>query len=104
MQSMSVKTAQVVELAGQIKGGAGGIKSQLDQLESEVSKLRAGWSGESQQAYDIAQAKWNQSLTDLNQLLQLISQRTIEIAETYDKNDKITAGRFENGQSGAQLA
>jgi 6 kDa early secretory antigenic target len=102
MQSMSVKTPNVLALADQIKHGSDGIKSQLDQLESEVGKLRAGWSGEAQQSYDQAQAKWTQSITDLNQLLQMIAARTIEIAGTYRDNDARSAQRF--GGSGSASA
>jgi 6 kDa early secretory antigenic target len=95
MQSMSVNPAQVIELSGQIRNGASGIKSQLDELDSEVGKLRASWSGSAQQAYDDAQRKWTQSLTDLNTLLQQIASKTEEIAQHYTSSDQTSAGRFQ---------
>jgi 6 kDa early secretory antigenic target len=94
MQSMSVTPAQVVALSSQIRSGATGIKSQLDTLESEVSKLRASWDGGAQQAYDEAQRKWTQSLTSMQNLLEQIAGKTDEIAQTYVSSDKSSAGRF----------
>jgi early secretory antigenic target protein ESAT-6 len=94
MQSMSVRPEQVIALAGQIKTGANGIKSQLEQLENEVGKLRASWDGSAQLAYDDAQRKWNQSLVALNTLLEQISSKTMEMSQGYTSQDKSSAGRF----------
>lgn len=94
MQSMSVRPEQVTALAGQIRGGAQGIRAELDRLEAEVGKLRSAWGGDAQQSYDQAQAKWNASLTELQQLLQQISGKTEEIAAQYLQSDKSSAGRF----------
>jgi WXG100 family type VII secretion target len=94
MQSMSVRPEQVVALAGQIRNGAAGIKSQLEQLESEVGKLRASWNGEAQTSYDEAQRKWTQSLGNLNALLEQISSKTEQISQGYVSTDKSAAGRF----------
>ncbi|RLP82434.1 WXG100 family type VII secretion target [Mycetocola lacteus] len=91
---MSVQTAQVGALSQQIRGGAQGIKSELDRLESEVGRLRASWSGEAQNAYDDAQRRWNASLTEMQQLLERISSSTDQIAQTYTQTDKSAAGRF----------
>ncbi len=94
MQSMSVRPEQVIALSQQIRGGANGIKSQLDTLESEVGKLRASWNGEAQNAYDDAQRKWNQSLIALNTLLEQIAAKTEEISQGYVSTDRSAAGRF----------
>ncbi|KAA9132418.1 WXG100 family type VII secretion target [Microbacterium caowuchunii] len=91
---MSVRPEQVIALAQQIRGGANGIKSQLETLESEVGKLRASWNGEAQHAYDDAQRKWNQSLIALNTLLEQISSKTEQISQGYVSTDKSAAGRF----------
>lgn len=94
MQSMSVDPAQVSALSAAIRGGASGIRSELDTLESEVGKLRASWSGESQLAYDQAQAKWTKSLAEMQQLLEQIASKTEEISQQYNQTDKSAAGRF----------
>lgn len=94
MQSMSVRPEQVIALSQQIRGGANGIKSQLETLESEVGKLRSSWNGEAQHAYDDAQRKWTQSLVALNTLLEQISAKTEEISQGYVSTDRSAAGRF----------
>lgn len=94
MQSMSVNPAQVTALAGQIRTGANGIKTELDTLESEVGKLRASWDGEAQQAYDQAQREWSKSLTALQELLGQISGKTDEIAAQYLASDAASSSRF----------
>jgi 6 kDa early secretory antigenic target len=94
MQSISVRPEQVIALAGQIRGGASGIRTRLEELESQVGALRASWDGEAQVAYDQAQAQWNQSINRLNELLQQIAGKTEEIAQGYVSTDKSAAGRF----------
>lgn len=94
MQSMSVNPAQVVALAGQIRSGSTGIKSQLDQLEAEVGKLRASWGGEAQLSYDQAQRKWSQTLGEMQSLLTQIAGKTEEIAGQYVQSDSASANRF----------
>ncbi|OAN43220.1 WXG100 family type VII secretion target [Microbacterium sp. H83] len=94
MQSMSVRPEQVNALAAQIRSGSQGIRSELDRLESEVAKLRAAWDGSAQQAYDQAQAKWNRSLSEMQQLLTQIAGKTEEISGQYVQTDKSAAGRF----------
>lgn len=95
MESMSVKPAQVTELASQIRSGASGIQSQLDELDSEVSKLKAQWSGAAQDAYNTAHAQWTQSLQSMNELLQRIASATDEISQGYVTSDNSSAGRFD---------
>lgn len=95
MDSMSVKPAMVVELSGQIRSGASGIRSELEQLDAEVSKLRESWSGAAQQAYDRAHREWTQSLTQMNELLGRIATTTEEISQNYVSSDNASAGRFQ---------
>lgn len=94
MQSMSVQTAQVSALSGQIRNGAQGLRAEIERLESEVGKLRAAWSGESQAAYDTAQRKWTKSLTEMQTLLERIAGSTEEISQQYNQSDSRNAGRF----------
>lgn len=94
MQSMSVRPEQVTALSNEIRTGANGIRSELDRLESEVGKLRSAWSGEAQNAYDQAQAKWSKSLTELQQLLEQIASKTDQMSQEYVSRDNSSARRF----------
>ncbi|MGN8026714.1 WXG100 family type VII secretion target [Microbacterium sp. 22242] len=95
MQSMSVRPESVTQLSGEIRRGAGGIRTELDKLESEVTKLRGSWSGAAQQAYDEAQRKWTRSLTELQQLLEQIATKTQEMSHEYVSRDNSSAKRFQ---------
>jgi early secretory antigenic target protein ESAT-6 len=94
MESMSVRPILVSALAQQIRTGAGGIRTQLDALDTAVSKLRASWSGEAQTAYDQAQREWTAKLTELQQLLEQIATKTEGMSQEYSAGDKKSAGRF----------
>jgi len=94
MQSMSVNPAQVSALAGQIRTGSNNIKSTLENLESEVNKLKGAWSGEALEAYNQAQQKWTASVNEMQQLLTQIAGKTEEISQQYTKTDSSAAGRF----------
>jgi early secretory antigenic target protein ESAT-6 len=94
MQSMSVSPAQVSSLAGQIRNGSQGIRTQLSSLESEVSKLRSSWGGDAQQSYDAAQKSWSQSVTQMQELLSQIASKTESMSQQYVQSDKSSAGRF----------
>lgn len=94
MQSMSVQTAQVSVLSQQIRQGSQQIRATLDELESKVGQLRAAWSGDAQNSYDVAQRKWTQSLTEMQSLLERIAGSTEEIAQAYNQSDARNAGRF----------
>ena len=94
MQSMSVNPGQVNALAGEIRNGATGIQTQLDNLGTEVAKLRGQWGGDAQTAYDAAQRSWTQSVSAMQELLTQIATKTEEISSTYVQSDNSSANRF----------
>lgn len=94
MQSMSVQTAQVSALSGEIRNGANAIQSQLNELENKVATLRSQWSGEAQVSYDRAQQQWTKSLGEMQQLLAKISTSTEQIGQAYNSSDARNANRF----------
>lgn len=94
MESMSVRPLLVSALAQQIRTGAGGIRTQLETLDTAVGKLRASWTGEAQTAYDQAQREWTAKLTELQQLLEQIATKTETMSQEYSAGDKKSAGRF----------
>jgi len=94
MESMSVRPEQVTALSENIRTGANGIRSELEQLDQKVSTLRGQWGGEAQVSYDEAQRKWNASLAELQQLLEKIARSTQEISSGYTNTDNKAAQRF----------
>ncbi len=94
MESMSVKPAQVTALSGEIRSGAQNIRAELDRLETAVGRLRSAWGGEAQVAYDAAQRKWTNSVTQMQELLGQIATKTEQISGQYVQSDRSSAGRF----------
>lgn len=92
--SFSVNPAQVQALAEDIRHGADGIQSRLDELDAKVSQLRQNWDGSAQQAYTVAQSKWNADLNDVRNILNQIAAATAEISSSYTASDHKAAGFF----------
>ncbi|QAY62173.1 WXG100 family type VII secretion target [Xylanimonas allomyrinae] len=92
--SFSVTPESVVTLSGQIRTGASGIRNELETLEQKVGRLRASWSGQAQEQYDIAQREWSKALGELQQLLERIASSTQQIADSYRSSDSSSARRF----------
>jgi WXG100 family type VII secretion target len=91
---MSVQTAQVSVLSGEIRNGANAIQQELQNLESKVTKLRSQWSGEAQTSYDRAQLEWSKSLEAMRELLGKIAASTEQIGQAYNESDTRNANRF----------
>lgn len=49
------------------------IEQGLDHLESRAAVLRSSWDGEARQAFDIAHARWDASLRELNAIAHAMS-------------------------------
>ena len=94
MGAMSVSPGRVIELAEEVRRNAQGIQDHLTTLESKITKLRPSWSGQAQAAYDEAQIKWNKELSAMQQLLETIASKTIQISEGYTSTDSQAAKRF----------
>lgn len=45
------------------------IAARLATLDGEVARLRGGWSGDAQRAYDTAHAQWSAQMTTMGDLL-----------------------------------
>jgi len=94
MQSFGVNTARVTELSISIRKGANDIRGDLTDLDGKIAKLRSRWGGEAQTSYDEAQRRWNQSLGEMQALLDQIASKTQEISEGYTSTDTNAAKRF----------
>ncbi len=49
------------------------IEQGLDHLESRAASLRASWDGEAREAFDIAHARWDASLREMNAIARTMS-------------------------------
>jgi WXG100 family type VII secretion target len=89
-----VTPAEVNALSEFIGGASRQITGHLGELDAKVKKLQASWDGEAKQAYEIAQKRWNDQVSEMNALLGRVSGKLVEIAQGYDATDRRGAGRF----------
>lgn len=94
MESLRVDPSRLQALSESLQNNSKNIEAALETLDSKIDKLRAEWSGESQAAYDEAQRRWNEQLTEMNRILSTISTKTSEIASAYVATDAAAAKRF----------
>lgn len=94
MESLKVDPARLQALSESLKTNSKQIEQALETLDGKIDKLRSEWSGESQAAYDQAQRRWSEQLTEMNRILSTISGKTSEIAASYVATDAAAAKRF----------
>lgn len=49
------------------------IEQGLDHLEARAAVLRSSWDGEAREAFDLAHARWDESLRQLNSIARAMS-------------------------------
>lgn len=94
-QPVSVRPAQVGALADRIRAAAKAMGDELDTLDAAAMKLRAGWHGEAQQAYDEAQELALEAFDHVQQTLWEIANRTETAAGRFAGADTAALRRFE---------
>ncbi|GAA1477729.1 hypothetical protein GCM10009623_21750 [Nocardioides aestuarii] len=71
------------------------IDDRMNRLESELSPLRSDWSGQAQQAYTAAKAKWDAALQDMRNLLDDTSRTVSQSNAEYRAADQRGASSFD---------
>ena len=80
--------------AADIKNGANNLQNCLDQLTDTLNQLRSNWEGQTQEAYDAAQRKWNEGLDGLKDVLNRTSSAVDAARSNYQTTDQSNAARF----------
>ena len=80
--------------AADIKSGAANLQGCLDDLENTLNQLRSSWEGQTQEAYDDAQRRWNQGLEGLKDVLNRTSSAVDAARSNYQTTDQSNAARF----------
>lgn len=80
--------------AADIKNGANNLQNCLDDLANTLNQLRSNWEGQTQEAYDAAQRKWNEGLDGLRDVLTRTSAAVDSARENYQATDQSNAARF----------
>jgi 6 kDa early secretory antigenic target len=71
------------------------IDDRLNRLESELAPLRSDWTGNAQQAYEVAKAKWDGAMQDMRNLLQDTSSTVHQSNAEYKAADQRGAASFD---------
>ena len=89
-----VNYAALDAAAADINTGAANLEAALDELEQILNQLRSSWEGQTQEAYDEAQRRWNQGLEGLKDVLRRTSSAVDAARTNYHTPDQSTAARF----------
>ena len=71
------------------------IDDRLNRLESELAPLRSDWTGNAQNAYEVAKAKWDGAMQDMRNLLQDTSNTVTQSNAEYKAADQRGAASFD---------
>lgn len=85
---------EISAAASTIASSSKSIDDLNDQLRAKVTSTLAGWDGAAGEAYQAAQAKWDQASADLNQVLAAIGVAVQQASEAYSQAEQTNAGRW----------
>lgn len=78
--------ASIAQASDDINRTNGNIDRILGDLKSQLQPLVAEWEGESAESYNAAQAKWDKSAAELNQIL---AQVAVAVRQANDRMSDI---------------
>lgn len=71
------------------------IDDRMNRLESELAPLKSDWTGNAQNAYHSAKAKWDGAITEMRDLLDQTSQTVQQSNAEYKAADARGAAAFD---------
>lgn len=95
MSDLRVTPEALHAAAARLRAESARIDAALGGLDAEVARLRGGWEGTAQTAYDNAQRQWSTTLEQMRDALSRISNATDAIADDYVTADRASAARFQ---------
>ncbi|PSL54745.1 early secretory antigenic target protein ESAT-6 [Saccharothrix carnea] len=91
---IKVDFAALGTAAGDIASQASQVQQALDDLKSRIDPVIAQWEGASSGAYAEAQAKWNQSAGDLQQVLASVGAAVASANDAYNAAEQKNSARW----------
>ena len=86
MSAISVDYGAMANGQAEIQATANAIEEKLDRLKSSLQKLE--WTGSDRDAYQTAQHKWDQAMTDMKAVLGDIGRAVGTALENYQQTEK----------------
>jgi len=93
--TMMVVNFAAMERASQsIQTALNTIQARLDEVDKMGQRLSAGWTGDSQQAYQVRQAGWQHAADDLGLMLKDIQVALTNSMHRYLETERRNTGYF----------
>ena len=94
MNSIRVAHEGLDRAADDLRAAVRRIDERLDRLEGELAPLRADWTGEAQQAYEVARLRWEQAMREMRDVLDSTGHQVVESNAAYRAADLRGAAAF----------
>lgn len=91
---IKVTFAELANTSGDITTASNKIEGCLGDLKGRVDKVLAGYTGESSEAFSVAQKNWTEAATDLQQVLNQIGVAVRAAGEAYEAAERKNASRW----------
>jgi 6 kDa early secretory antigenic target len=95
LDGLRVNHAGLDTVADDLGRAVKSIDDRLNRLESELAPLRSDWTGNAQQAYQTAKAKWDGAMQDMKNLLAETSATVTQSNAEYKAADMRGAASFD---------
>ena len=87
LDGLRVNHSGLDKAAEDLYGAVKKIDDRMDRLENELAPLRSDWSGQAQEAYKLAKAKWDWALKEMRDLLDETSKTVYQSNDEYRAAD-----------------
>lgn len=94
MPEIKVNFAQLEGAAGTIAATMGKLSQVLDQLDTDLASLAAGWTGQAAADYQARKSQWQQAQADMNAVLGQIGKAVASACEHYASVERTNAARW----------
>jgi WXG100 family type VII secretion target len=93
--TLVVNFAALQKASADIQQALNTLQTQLGQLERDAAPLVASWEGGAREAYDVRQARWRQSASDLSAILRDNNRALDDSAADYLHTEKRNTNLFQ---------
>ena len=94
MDGIRVAHEGLERAADDLRAAVRRIDERLDRLEGELAPLRAEWTGEAQQAYEVARHRWEQAMREMRDVLDATGHHVADSNAAYRAADLRGAAAF----------
>jgi WXG100 family type VII secretion target len=95
LDGLRVNHAGLDTAADHLRRMVNDIDGRLNRLEQELAPLRSDWSGNAQQAYLGAKARWDRAIGEMRDLLDQTGQTVLQSNAEYQAADQRGAASFD---------